>query len=61
MHHVSGLGKQNINPQYLDVKKPLKMANDIKGKELTARSITAKLPYNYAIFRLKENSQQETK
>ena len=37
------------------VKKPLKMANDRRN----GHSITAKLLYNYAIFR--ENSQRETK
>ena len=31
---VSGVAKQNMSPQYLCWKKPLKMANDIEGMEL---------------------------
>ena len=34
MNFVRGLAKQNMSPQYLCVKKPLKMANDIEGMEL---------------------------
>ena len=52
---VSGLVKQNMNPQYLCVKKPLKM---IEGMEYYCeRNIAAKLCDNYYnIFTLKEKS-----
>ena len=54
---VSGLAKQNMSLQYLCVKKLLKMAKEWS----CARNIAAKLRYNYIIFRLTDNSQQETK
>ena len=44
-----------MSSQYLCVKKPLKM------EWSCAHNFAAKLCYNYAIFRLKENSWRETK
>ena len=51
--HVSGVAKLNMSPQYLCVKKLLKMANDRKNATVPVfnamferSNITAKLHYN---------------
>ena len=51
--HVSGLAKLNMSPQYLRVKKPLKMANDQKNTTFPVftamferSNIEAKLRFN---------------
>jgi len=56
---VSGLAKQNMSPQFLCEKKPLKMVNDQKNAIIVPVFNTMFERSN--IFRLKENSRQETK
>ena len=49
---VSGLVKQNMKPQYLCVKKPLKMANDRINRVVHVPyscNIAAKLRYNFSL------------